>query len=86
MKIDPGTVVDTKVGPIEYAREGTGPAVLILHGTPGGHDQGPIFQELIEGDYTFVVPSKAGLPSDTAGDRAHPNGAGRRLRRSAGRA
>ena len=33
------TVVATSRGPIEYGAIGEGPAVLVIHGTPGGYDE-----------------------------------------------
>jgi pimeloyl-ACP methyl ester carboxylesterase len=36
-------VAQTPRGPIEYATQGEGPAILIIHGTPGGYDQGMAF-------------------------------------------
>lgn len=33
-------VIGTELGDIEYADVGQGPPVLVLHGTPGGYDQG----------------------------------------------
>jgi hypothetical protein len=30
-------VVETARGPVEFARRGEAPYVMILHGTPGGH-------------------------------------------------
>lgn len=36
----PSLVVDTAVGPIGYAEKGQGPALLVVHGGPGGYDQG----------------------------------------------
>src|SRR6185437_9656016 len=32
------SVVMTARGPVEYAQIGHGPAVLVIHGTPGGYD------------------------------------------------
>jgi pimeloyl-ACP methyl ester carboxylesterase len=36
-------VVDTRCGPIEYQEAGSGPALLMVHGSGGGHDQGMAF-------------------------------------------
>jgi 2-hydroxy-6-oxonona-2,4-dienedioate hydrolase len=36
-------VVDTRCGPIEYEQAGSGPALLMVHGSGGGHDQGMAF-------------------------------------------
>lgn len=33
-------VVDTRCGPIEFAEAGRGPALLVIHGSGGGFDQG----------------------------------------------
>lgn len=56
------TVVRTAHGDIEYALWGdAGPAILFLHGTPGGYDQagrmGPIARA---GGYRVVAPSRPG--------------------------
>ncbi len=31
-------IIETACGPVEYYKEGNGPAVLLLHGSPGGYD------------------------------------------------
>ena len=36
-------VIDTRCGPIEYQEAGTGAALLMVHGSGGGHDQGMAF-------------------------------------------
>lgn len=36
-------VADTRCGPIEYQQAGSGPALLMVHGSGGGHDQGMAF-------------------------------------------
>jgi pimeloyl-ACP methyl ester carboxylesterase len=56
-------VVQTAKGRIEYAEIGRGPAVLMIHGDPGGYDQ--IYQVLkIEhaehGDFRDIIPSRPG--------------------------
>jgi 2-hydroxy-6-oxonona-2,4-dienedioate hydrolase len=44
MRATRGSVVaDTRCGPIEYQQAGSGPALLMVHGSGGGHDQGMAF-------------------------------------------
>jgi pimeloyl-ACP methyl ester carboxylesterase len=55
-------VVETPCGPIEYAIQGEGPPVLVVHGASGGFDQG---LEIIARDYVgegfrFIAPSRFG--------------------------
>ena len=54
-------IADTAAGPIEYATIGEGPAVLVLHGSPGGYDQGLAFARIAgpEG-YRYIAPSRPG--------------------------
>lgn len=57
------TVVQTAKGPIEYAEIGHGPAVLMVHGDPGGYDQ--IYQvlkidDVEHGDFRYIIPSRPG--------------------------
>jgi pimeloyl-ACP methyl ester carboxylesterase len=56
-------VADTPRGRVEYARIGDhGPAILILHGTPGGYDQGSLFVDLLaDSSFQYVVPSRPGF-------------------------
>jgi pimeloyl-ACP methyl ester carboxylesterase len=56
-------VVQTAKGPIEYAELGHGPAVLMIHGTPGGYDQ--TYQILKvdnaeTGVLRYIIPSRPG--------------------------
>jgi pimeloyl-ACP methyl ester carboxylesterase len=56
-------VVQIERGPIEYAEMGRGPAVLMIHGDPGGYDQ--IYQVLKlddaeHGDFRYIIPSRPG--------------------------
>ena len=54
-------VVETAVGPVEYQKTGSGPAVLYAHGTPGGYDQGIAFARFFSGNQcTFISPSRPG--------------------------
>lgn len=62
----------TASGPIEYVREGSGPAVLVSHGAGGGYDQAlAIGRELLGDGYDIIAPSRFGylrtpLPSANA--------------------
>jgi 2-hydroxy-6-oxonona-2,4-dienedioate hydrolase len=38
-----GVLLPTRCGPIEYQEAGTGVALLVVHGSGGGHDQGMAF-------------------------------------------
>lgn len=55
------TIAATAAGTIEYTRFGTGPAVLWLHGTPGGYDQAAFTAAGLAGQgFTLVCPSRPG--------------------------
>ncbi len=52
---------ETTLGPIEYHVTGSGPAVLILHGSPGGYDMGVAFSQLIDSpNFTYISVSRPG--------------------------
>lgn len=54
-------IVETARGPVECLIEGSGPAVLIAHGSPGGYDQAAAFAKLIESQgQTFIAVSRPG--------------------------
>jgi len=54
-------LLDTPLGPIQVAREGTGPKVLAIHGSPGGFDQGLAWaRHLQNGGCELVAPSRPG--------------------------
>lgn len=54
-------LVTTERGPVEVACSGSGSPVLVLHGTPGGYDQGLLFGEALFGDEMDVIaPSRPG--------------------------
>jgi pimeloyl-ACP methyl ester carboxylesterase len=55
------TMVETIQGPIEYRKYGTGPVVLIAHGSPGGYDQGYAVSRLLASErLTFLAFSRPG--------------------------
>lgn len=61
-------LADTTFGPVEYAEAGQGPAVLIIHGSGGGFDQGLAFSEPLKG-VRRIAPSRFGylqspMPAD----------------------
>lgn len=54
-------VVPSTYGPIEYAIAGSGPPLLMIHGTGGGFDQGLLFTEKIVGrGIRVIAPSRFG--------------------------
>jgi pimeloyl-ACP methyl ester carboxylesterase len=54
-------VVETSVGRVEFLRHGEGPALLIIHGTPGGYDQAMLWgSSLVEEDFEIIAPSRPG--------------------------
>jgi pimeloyl-ACP methyl ester carboxylesterase len=55
-------ILDTPLGPVECARTGEGPAVLLLHGAMGGYDQGLLLGRTVLGTpgYQFVALSRPG--------------------------
>lgn len=53
--------IDMDFGPVEYAREGSGPAVLVSHGAGGGYDQALfVGRELLGSGYDIIAPSRFG--------------------------
>jgi pimeloyl-ACP methyl ester carboxylesterase len=54
-------IAQTALGPIEYSVMGTGPAVLVSHGCPGGYDQGLIAARLARAQhFQFIALSRPG--------------------------
>jgi pimeloyl-ACP methyl ester carboxylesterase len=55
------SMLETAQGPIEFRKYGTGPTVLMAHGSPGGYDQGYAVSRLIESEkLTFIAVSRPG--------------------------
>ncbi|MFB6124377.1 MAG: alpha/beta fold hydrolase [Halanaeroarchaeum sp.] len=53
-------LVVTDRGVVEVARSGDGPPVLVLHGAPGGYDQGRFIGEAAFGDVDLIAFSRPG--------------------------
>jgi 2-hydroxy-6-oxonona-2,4-dienedioate hydrolase len=54
-------IANTAIGPIEYGREGSGPAVFVIHGAGGGYDQGLMLGHEMVGENTDIIaPSRFG--------------------------
>ena len=68
-------VFESRFGAMEYAVAGTGPPVLMIHGTGGGFDQGLAFAEpLVAAGWQIVAPSRFGyLRSDFPDDPSSEN-------------
>ena len=55
------SIIETAHGPIECALIGAGPPVLVLHGTPGGCDQGQALTRILAlQGYRVIAPSRPG--------------------------
>jgi pimeloyl-ACP methyl ester carboxylesterase len=71
-RLHAGSVVaQTARGAVEYALAGTGPAVLVVHGRPGGYDQGLVIaRALNDPQFRFIAVSRPGYlrtPLETGG-------------------
>ena len=68
-------VFESRFGAMEYAVAGTGPPVLMIHGTGGGFDQGLAFTEpLVAAGWQIMAPSRFGyLRSDFPDDPSSEN-------------
>ncbi|MBE7418802.1 MAG: alpha/beta hydrolase [Ideonella sp.] len=59
-------VIGSPLGDIEYADRGVGPAVLVVHGSGGGFDQGLLLAQAALGDgLRRIVPSRFGYLRST---------------------
>ena len=56
-----GTVIASPYGDIEYTQGGSGPPVLVVHGSGGGYDQGELMVRAVLGDqFHWIAPSRFG--------------------------
>lgn len=59
-------VIPSPWGDIEYTEGGSGPAVLVVHGSGGGYDQGELIVRAVLGDRVhWVAPSRFGYLRST---------------------
>ena len=60
------TVVPSPWGDIEYAEGGSGPSVLVIHGSGGGFDQGELLAQAALGEgFRWIAPSRFGYLRST---------------------
>ena len=60
------TVIPSPYGDIEYTEGGSGPAVLVIHGSGGGFDQGELMVQAVLGDqFHWIAPSRFGYLRST---------------------
>lgn len=61
-----GTVIPSPYGDIEYTEGGSGPPVLVIHGSGGGYDQGELLVQAVLGDqFHWITPSRFGYLRST---------------------
>jgi pimeloyl-ACP methyl ester carboxylesterase len=72
------TVIASPYGDIEYTQGGSGPLVLVVHGSGGGFDQGAFLAQAALGErFRWIAPSRFGYlrstfkPGATFDDQAH---------------
>lgn len=59
-------VVPSPQGDIEFALDGAGPPVLVIHGSGGGFDQGKLLaQAVLGGGFRWIAPSRFGYLRST---------------------
>jgi len=59
-------VISSPYGNIEYTEGGSGPAVLVVHGSGGGYDQGELIVRAVLGDrFHWIAPSRFGYLRST---------------------
>lgn len=64
-------VISSPYGDIEYSDGGGGPAVLVIHGSGGGYDQGELLVRAVLGDHVhWIAPSRFGYLRSTFHDGA----------------
>ncbi|VVB72073.1 Putative aminoacrylate hydrolase RutD [uncultured archaeon] len=65
------TIIPSPYGDIEFAKGGSGPDVLIIHGSGGGYDQGELLVQAELGDqFHWITPSRFGYLRSTFHENA----------------
>ena len=60
------TVMASPYGDIEFTERGSGPDVLVIHGSGGGYDQGELLARAVLGDqFHWIMPSRFGYLRST---------------------
>lgn len=67
-------IIQSRFGALEYAEAGSGPPVLMIHGTGGGFDQGLDFAQPLAARWRIIAPSRFGylrssFPDDPTSER-----------------
>lgn len=63
---DASTVIASPYGAIEFKRMGSGPPVLVVHGSGGGYDQGELIAQAVLGkQFQWITPSRFGYLRST---------------------
>jgi pimeloyl-ACP methyl ester carboxylesterase len=66
-------IAQTDLGPVEYVSIGEGPPVLVVHGTPGGFDQGvALARFVVDAGFRAIAPSRPGYLGTPLDDRLSP--------------
>jgi 2-hydroxy-6-oxonona-2,4-dienedioate hydrolase len=65
------TVMASPYGDIEFSEGGSGPDVLVIHGSGGGYDQGELLARAVLGDqFHWITPSRFGYLRSTFSEGA----------------
>jgi pimeloyl-ACP methyl ester carboxylesterase len=65
------TVIPSPYGDIEYTEGGSGPPVLVIHGSGGGYDQGELVVQAVLGEqFHWIAPSRFGYLRSTFNEGA----------------
>lgn len=65
------SVITSAQGDIEFKRGGSGPPVLVIHGSGGGFDQGELIAQTVLGDsFDWIAPSRFGYLRSTFREHA----------------
>ena len=67
-----GTMVQTSVGPVEYAEQGEGEPMLTIHGAGGGYDQGLLIARDFGSGHRLIAPSRFGYLKTPVPDEHTP--------------